>query len=161
MKNCNSEYRSSAGRVGKEAQDFEGREQENETSTEEAESYEQFLAQVVVAEETFSRMEELLMAHIGDAERELKKVLQANNVDIDAHCGGSITGNHCMHMGEKGNAIMDGMKEGMLPKIKDDTNRKHLQAICDRMKPILSPWFEIMKTMKSVGYQSDEDFKKF
>merc|ERR1711966_622211 len=64
-------------------------------------------------------------------------------------------------MGEKGDAIMDGMSAGILPKIKDGTNRKYLQAINDRMKPILSLWFEIMKTMKSVDYQSDEDCKKF
>ena len=114
-----------------------------------------------MAEGTVTHMEELLMAHTGDAERELKKVLKTNNVDIDAHFGGSIVGNHCMYMGEKGNAIMDGMTAAMLPKIKDDTNRQHLQAICDRMKPILSLWFEIMKTMKSVDCQSDEDCERF
>jgi len=43
-----------------------------------------------------------------------------------------------MHMGERGNAILDAMKAGMLPKIKDHTNRKYLQAITDRMKPLLS-----------------------
>ena len=133
----------------------------NETTPEEAELYEHFLAQVSVAEGTVEHMEDLLKAHRGDSEREMRKVLQPNNVDIDSYHGGSIVGNHCMNMAKSGNKIMDGMTAAMLPKIKDNTNRQHLQAISVRMKPILSLWFELMKTMKSINYQTDEDCKKF
>ena len=131
------------------------------TTTEEDRVYDEYFSQLLYAEGTLKHMEDLLKAHTGDSERELIKILKANNVDINAYFGGSIVGNHCMYFGEYGENIMNDMKKAMQPKIKDVNNKTYLTNICVRMKHILKLWYGMMRTMKSVQYQTDDDCKKF
>ena len=49
----------------------------------------------------------------------------------------------------------------MQPKIKDVNNKGYLTNICVRMKHILKLWYGVMRRMKSVDYQTDEDCKRF
>jgi len=88
------------------------------TTTAEDRVYDEYFSQLLYAEGTLEHMEDLLKAHTGDSERELKRTLKANNVDIDAYHGGSIEGNHCMYFGEYGDKIMDTMKKTMQQKKK-------------------------------------------
>ena len=62
-----------------------------------------------------------------------------------------------MYMARNGDKIMNAMSAAMAPKLKDPANQKHLQDTCARMKRILKLWVEIMRTMKSTEYQTDED----
>ena len=87
--------------------------------------------------------------------------MKAKNVDIDAYHGGSIEGNHCMYFAEYGDKIMDTMRKAMQPKIKDANNKGYLTNICVRMKHILKLWYGVMRTMKSVEYQTAGDCKRF
>ena len=89
------------------------------------------------------------------------KTLKAHNVDIAAYHGGSIEGNHCMHFAKYSDKIMDTMRKVMQQIIKDANNKGCLANICVRMKHILKLWYGVMRTMKSVEYQTDEDCKKF
>ena len=124
---------------------------------EEERLYEEFVYQLVVAEQTVQHCDKLLKVHTGDSERELVKALKENNVDMSAYHSGSIVGNHCMHsMGANGDKIMDAVTKGMEPKIKNPDNKKYLKKICIEMKNILKLWYEIMRIMKSVEYQNDE-----
>ena len=66
-----------------------------------------------------------------------------------------------MHFVEYGDNIMDTMKKGMQPKIKDVNNKGYLTNICVRMKHIFKIWHGVIRTMKSVEYQTDEDCKRF
>ena len=77
---------------------------------------------MVVTEGTVDHMEELPKEHTGNSERELRKALHENNVDIDAYQGGSIVGNNCMNIAKNGYKILDAMTTAMLPKIKDTAN---------------------------------------
>ena len=106
-------------------------------------------------------MEELYNAHRGDAERELLKALKQNGVDINNYHSGAIVGNQCMAMAKNGNQIMDDMLKGMLPKIKDGTNRKYLKDTCDHTKQMFNLWFELQRTMQSVECQSDKYCARF
>ena len=129
----------------------------NETTPEEAQFYDEFVYQNVIAEKTVEHCSELLKAHNGDAERELVKALKENNVDINIYHGGSFVGNHCMYMGENGGKITNGMTKAMKPKIKDVCNRKYLGDIEVAINHILRLWYKLMRTMKSVEFQSDEE----
>jgi len=65
------------------------------------------------------------------------------------HCNehsGSIVGNHCMHFGSKGDQIMDAITNKMLPKLRDASNKAHLQNTTKAMKQILNLWYELMRT---------------
>ena len=135
--------------------------EKNKTTAEEEQLYEEFVYQLVVAEQTAQHCDELLKAHTGDSERELVKALKENNVDISAYHSGSIVGNHCMHMGANGDEIMNAVTKGMEPKIKNPDGKKYLKKISVEMKRILKLWYEIMRTMKSVEYQNDEACLKF
>ena len=66
-----------------------------------------------------------------------------------------------MYFGEYGDKIMDTMKKAMQQKIKDANNKGYLTNICVRMKHILKLWYGVMRTMKSVEYQTSADCKKF
>ena len=123
--------------------------------------YQDFVYQVVIAEQTVQHCEDLLEAHTGDSKRELLKAFHANNVDISAYHNGSIDGNHCMYMGANGDKIMDAMTKGMEPKIRNANNKKYLHNICVDMNKILKLWYEITRTMKSVEYQDDEACSTF
>ena len=93
--------------------------------------------------------------------RQLLKILKQNMVDIESYFGGSIVGNHCMNFAVHANKILEEMAAEMLPKISDPSNRQHLEAITIQMKQILNLWLELMKTIKSVNYQTDEACLKF
>ena len=108
--------------------------EKNKTTPEEERLYEEFVYQLVVAEQTVQHCDELLKAHTEDSERELVKALKENNVDISAYHSGSIVGNHCMHMGANGDKIMDAVTKGMEPKIKNPDNKKYLKKVCVEMK---------------------------
>ena len=99
--------------------------------------------------------------HKGDSERELIKALQDNSVDIGAYHGGSIAGNHCMHLTANGNTIMDAMSKAIHLKIKDANNRRYLNNTHLQIKHILKLWYKLMRTMKTVEYQTDNNCKKF
>ena len=131
------------------------------TTTEEDRVYDEYFSQLLYAEGTLKHMEDLLKAHTGDSERELIKTLKANKVDINSYFGGSIVGNHCMYFGEYRENIMNEMKKAMQPKIKEVNNKSYLTNICVRMKHILKLWYGVMRTMKSVQYQTDDECKKF
>ena len=66
-------------------------------------------------------------------------------------------GNHCMYYGKNGDNIIDGMTKAMKPKIRDVCNRKYLGVIGVAVKNMLRLWYKVMRTMKSVEFQSDED----
>ena len=53
------------------------------------------------------------------------------------------------------------MKKAMQSKIKDVNNKGYLTNICVRMKHVLKLWYGVMRTMKSVEYQTAEDCKRF
>jgi hypothetical protein len=112
--------------------------EQNRTTPEEMDFYKQFVTQVAITQQTTCHLNELLKVHKGDSERELKKALKANFVDIDAYHGGSIVGNHCMNMAQNGNKIMDAMNAAISPKIHDASNRKYLEATRIQMKKLLS-----------------------
>ena len=84
-----------------------------------------------------------------------------NNVDIDAYHDGSVFGNHCMYFGANGDKILDSMKKALLPKIKHADHARYLADTYLRMKYILKLWYGLMRTMKSVVFQTDDDCKKF
>ena len=65
------------------------------------------------------------------------------------------------NIGLQGNKIMDDMSSAMLPTISDPYIQKYLENTSVQMKSILSLWLELMKTMKSAGYQNDESCIKF
>ena len=131
------------------------------TTKEELAFYEQFIYQVWMAKHTAEHLEEIAKEHGGEAKRQLHKVLKQNRVDIEAYFGGSIVGNHCMNFAAHADKILAEMAAAMLPKIKDNSNRKHLEMVTIRMKKILNLWFELMKTMKSVRYQSNDACLQF
>ena len=106
-------------------------------------------------------MDGLFSAHKGDSECELLKALQDTNVDIGTYHGGCIVGNRCMYLSANANQIMNAMSKAMLPKIKDADNRRYLNNTNIQMKHILKLWYELMRTMKSVEYQIDDNCKKF
>ena len=133
----------------------------NETTPEEAQFYNDFFYQIVIAEKTVEHCTELLKAHNGDAERELVKALKENNVDIKSYYGSSFADNHCMYYEENGDKIINGTTKAMKPKIRDVCNRKYLGAIGVAIKNILRLWYKVMRTMKSVEFQSDEDWRGF
>ena len=81
-------------------------------------------------------MEELLKVHSGDAKRELKKALAANNVVVNAYFGGSIVGNHCMNMAKNGAKIMDTVAAAMNAKLRDATVKKYMETTSVQMKNI-------------------------
>ena len=93
------------------------------TPDEEEQLYEEFVYQLVVAEQTVKHCNELLKAHTGDSERVLVKALKENNVDISAYHVGSIVGDHCMHMAANRDKIMDAVTKGMVPKIKNPDSK--------------------------------------
>ena len=121
----------------------------------------QFVGQVASCQQTIEHLNKLLDAHVGDFEREIKKVLKTYNIRIEAYHGGSLVGNHCMFMSENGDGIFDDLAAAISPRLSDPTNKTYLEAICIRMKEILKLWFEIMKTMKSAQYQDDAACEAF
>ena len=133
----------------------------NRTTKEEMALYEQIIYQMWLAKSTTEHLKEIVNEHGGDAKRQLHKVLRQNKVDIEAYFGGSIVGNHCMNFAVNANKILEEMAAAMRPKISDPSNQQHLEAITIRMKKILNLWLELMKTMKSVNYQSDDACLKF
>ena len=112
--------------------------QRNKTAPEEEALYEQFLLQLFVAKGTEEHMKELFNVHGGDAERELLKALKEHGVDVLTYHSGVIVGNQCMTMAKKGKEIMESMMKGMLPKIRDASNRKYLKDTCDHMQHMLN-----------------------
>ena len=133
----------------------------NRTTEEELALYEQFVYQIWMANSTAKHLKEIVKEHGGDAKRQLLKILKQNKVDVEAYFGGSIVGNHCMNFAVHANIILEEMAAAMMPKISGPSNRQHLEAITVQMKKILNLWLELMKTMKSVNYQSDEACLKF
>ena len=53
------------------------------------------------------------------------------------------------------------MTEAMKPKIRNSDTKVYLNNICVEMKKILNLWYQLMRTMKSVEFQNDEDCLKF
>ena len=133
----------------------------NRTTDEEAQFYNNFVYQVVMAERTAEHCNELLKAHKCDSEREIYKALKDHGVDINAYHSGSIVGNHCMHFGSKGDQIMDAITKAMLPKLSNPSNKSHLRNTSRAMKQIMKLWYEIMRTMKRATAASDEDCVTF
>ena len=99
----------------------------NKTTPEEMEVYEQFVAQVSASQQTVDHLNNLLSAHVGDFDREIKKVLKTYNVRIEAYHGGSLVGNHCMFMSENSDNIMDDLSAAIRPRLSDSTNKSYLE----------------------------------
>ena len=108
--------------------------EKNKRTPEEERLYEDFVYQLVVAEQTVQHCDELLKAHTGDSECEFVKALKENNVDISAYHSGSMVVNHCLQMGGNGDEIMDAVTKGMEPTIKNLDIKKYLKNICVEMK---------------------------
>ena len=110
----------------------------NKTTPEEVKFYQQFVGQVAASQQTVDYLNELLSAHVGDFEREIKKVLESYNIRLEAYHGSSLVGNHCMFMSQNGDHIMNDLVAVVLTRLSNPTNTSYLEAVSIRMEKILN-----------------------
>lgn len=135
--------------------------EKNQPTKDEIDAGMQFVEQLFLTRQTRIQLEKILEKHQGDSTRALIAAMKNGGVDQKIYHSGSIVGNHCMILAEKGVEILKDMGNRMGKKIKDETNRKYLTDTLVSLKEILGLWYKLMVVMKSKKAQSDGKIQQF
>ena len=119
------------------------------------------MEQLCITKDAISELEVLLKKHEGHAKRVVISAMKDNGVDTQVYHKESIVGNHCMTFAARGDKITLDIKAKFMPLIQSQQNRISFSKFNDKLRHIISIWYDVAKFMKSSKLQTTEAISNF